>query len=117
MRVWHHSQDLASQIYALTDGFPDHERFGLTSQIRRAAASVPANIAEGAGRNGNSEMRYHLGVAAGSLSELDSHIDLAARVGYVDADEAIRIRASVSSLRRTIYRFQNSLAGGTTADR
>jgi four helix bundle protein len=77
--------------------------------MRRAAASVPANIAKGAERNGNAELTYHLGVAAGELSELDSHVDLAARIGYIDVDEAIRIRTTVSLLRRAVFRFQGNL--------
>lgn len=98
-------------MYPLTEGFPAPERYGLTSQIRRAATSVPANIAEGAGRSSNREMLFHLGVATGSLSELESHIDLAAQLGFVAVEEAVRVRDSVRTLRQGIYRFRSSLLG------
>ena len=71
------------KIYAATSSFPDSERYGLTSQMRRAAVSVPANIAEGYARNGSKELIYFLGISAGSLSELDTLIELAARLGYI----------------------------------
>lgn len=105
IRIWESSQDLATQIYEATKSFPGAERFGLTAQMRRAAVSIPSNIAEGAGRSGDREMAYHLGVAAGSASELESQIDLAARLGFLDVGEAIRLRDKVASLRKGIYRF------------
>ena len=72
-----------TEIYRLTATFPDTERYGLTSQMRRAAVSVPANIAEGAARSGTKEFTYFLGIAAGSLSELDTLIEIAVKLGYL----------------------------------
>ena len=80
LRVWQMAMDLAVAAYALTKAFPIDERFGLTSQIRRAAASVPANIAEGYGRESRGAYMQQLRVAQGSLKELETHIILAQRV-------------------------------------
>ncbi len=73
---------LAKDVYRFTESFPKTEVYGLTSQIRRAAVSVPSNIAEGAGRNGNREFLKFLYIARGSLSELETQILLAKDIGY-----------------------------------
>jgi four helix bundle protein len=80
LRVWQLSMDLAVEAYRVTSGFPTEERYGLTSQIRRAAASVPANIAEGYGRDIRGSYVQHLRIAQGSLKELETHLILAHRV-------------------------------------
>lgn len=80
--VWQEAMALAKAIYALTAGFPPDERFGLISQLRRAAVSVPSNIAEGAARGSNREFRQFLMVARGSLSELDTQLILAQELGF-----------------------------------
>jgi four helix bundle protein len=85
--------DLVVSIYAVTSLFPTQEKFGLTSQMQRAAVSVPANIAEGFARNGSKELLYFLGIAAGSLSELDTLIELAARLGYLKNSEELSVKA------------------------
>ena len=74
---------LVEHLYKLTGTFPQSEMYGLTSQIRRAAVSVPSNIAEGAARSGAKELRQFLSIAQASLSELDTLVDIAARVGYL----------------------------------
>ena len=81
--VWQEAVDLVVFVYRLTESFPKSELYGLTSQIRRAAASVPANIAEGAARAGTAELLRFLSIAQGSLSELDTHIEVAHRLGYL----------------------------------
>ena len=81
---------LVELVYGITSNFPREEQFGLTSQMRRAAVSVPANIAEGAARNGTKELLHFLSIAAGSLSELDTHIELASRLKLVSDTEHIR---------------------------
>jgi four helix bundle protein len=82
--VWQKSMDLAVAAYRLTDNFPVHERYGLTSQIRRSCASVPANIAEGYGRESAGAYAQQLRVAQGSLKEFETHVELAHRVGLLD---------------------------------
>lgn len=81
--------ELAVSVYSFTSKLPQHEQYGLTSQQRRAAVSVPANIAEGAARNGSKEFLHFLGIASGSLSELDTLIDLARQLGYFQETEEL----------------------------
>jgi four helix bundle protein len=82
--VWQKSMELAVAAYRLTDSFPVHERYGLTSQIRRSCASIPANIAEGYGRESAGAYAQQLRIAQGSLKEFETHFELAHRVGMVD---------------------------------
>ena len=86
LHVWQKAMDLVERVYLLTKKFPDEEKYGLISQIRRAAVSVPSNIAEGAGRNGTREFTQFLYIALGSLSELETQIDIASRLNYVQED-------------------------------
>ncbi|MDO5087172.1 MAG: four helix bundle protein [Comamonadaceae bacterium] len=81
--LWKASMELVEAFYFVTQSFPRDEQFGLTSQIRRAVVSVPANIAEGAARKGTSELLQFLYIANGSLSELDTHLEIAHRLGYL----------------------------------
>lgn len=81
--AWQDSMTLVEKIYELTLGFPSEERFGLTQQMRRAAVSVPSNIAEGAARAGVRERLQFLHIASGSLAELDTQLELAVRLGFV----------------------------------
>ncbi len=93
LKTWQEAQDLAVQIYKLSATFPDSEKFGLTNQLRRAVVSVGSNIAEGFSRQTAREKAQFYHIAKGSLTEVESQIDLAMRVGYVDAialEEAIR---------------------------
>jgi len=82
--VWQKAMAMAKQTYALTQGLPKSEAYGLLSQIRRAAVSVPSNIAEGHGRFTDAQFRYFLGNARGSLSELQTQLELAGDLGYLD---------------------------------
>lgn len=82
LRAWQASMLLVEEIYRLTKLFPDAERFGLISQIRRAAVSVPSNIAEGVARGSLADYMRFLYIARGSLSELDTQLQLAERLGY-----------------------------------
>jgi four helix bundle protein len=84
LRVWQDAMTLAESCYRLTRGFPKDELFGLTSQIRRSAASVPANIAEGHGRENTRTFVQYLRIAQGSLKELETHVLLAQRIGFAD---------------------------------
>lgn len=81
--VWRDSMDLVEMIYRLSDAFPATERFGLTAQLRRAAVSVPANIAEGAARRSTPEYLRFLSIARGSLSEASTHLQIARRLDYM----------------------------------
>jgi four helix bundle protein len=82
--AWKYAMELVEEIYRMTSSFPSHEQYGLVSQMRRAAVSVPSNLAEGAARDGSREFARFLGIARGSLSELDTQHQIAIRLGYVD---------------------------------
>jgi four helix bundle protein len=84
LNVWEKSHGLALQVYRATADFPAKEVYGLTSQIRRAAASIPGNIAEGCGRNGDAELARFLQIAVGSASELEYHLLLAHDLGMLN---------------------------------
>jgi four helix bundle protein len=86
LRVWQSGMDLTAGCYDLTRQFPKEELFGLTSQIRRAACSIPANIAEGYGRRNRNEYLQFLHIAQGSLKELETHLLIAVRVGITSAE-------------------------------
>ena len=85
LKVWEKSHQLALAVYKATSTFPRHELYGLTSQIRRACASIPANIAEGCGRSGDAELARFLQIAMGSASELEYHLLLARDLGFLPA--------------------------------
>jgi len=83
LQVWQLAIRMVKDVYALTANFPPSETYGLTQQIRRAAVSVPSNIAEGAARNSTKEFLHFLGIARGSLSELETQIVIAREIGYL----------------------------------
>jgi len=87
--VWKKGMDLVEKVYAMSRAFPDTERFGLTSQIRRAAVSIPSNIAEGAARKSDKELLQFLSIAIGSLAELETQYLIAIRLDFVKEDGAI----------------------------
>jgi four helix bundle protein len=87
--VWREAMALVEMIYACSSQFPDAERFGLTAQIRRAAISVPSNIAEGAARRSTAEYQRFLSIARGSLSEMDTQLQIAIRLAYTSVSPEI----------------------------
>jgi four helix bundle protein len=104
--VWKASMDLVEAVYLATASFPSEEKFGLTSQIRRASVSVPANIAEGAARKSTAELIQFLYIANGSLSELDTHIELAQRLGFAVPDH---VRQSLDDVQAQLLAVIQSL--------
>jgi len=98
LRAWQEAMDLVQEIYAATRTFSEWERFGLTAQIRRAAISVPSNIAEGAARETTSEFRQFLIVARGSLSELETQLILARNLGYLSEERFADLMARVDTV-------------------
>jgi four helix bundle protein len=107
--AWQKAMDLVVLIYQATAAFPKHELYGLTSQLRRAAASIPANIAEGQGRRSKSEFCQFLGNARGSLLELDTHLELAQRLKYLTVSQHERIHKDVVEVGRIMNGLLRSL--------
>ncbi len=86
--AWKFAMQSAKAVYQLTASFPVEERYGLARQMRRAAVSIPSNIAEGAGRNGPNEYFYFIGIARGSLAELETQLQLAGMLDFAPPDHA-----------------------------
>ena len=98
LKAWQKAIELVERVYAETKTFPKEEMFGLTSQMRRAAVSVPANIAEGAARSGTKELARFLSIAEASLSELDTHVEISLRLGYLRNDGLLNEIDAVAGL-------------------
>ena len=107
--AWQKAMDLVTAIYQVSGSFPRDELYGLTSQLRRAAVSVPSNIAEGQGRHGAAEFRHFLRQASGSLMELETQIMIAERLGYVSPETASHILNSSAEVGRILNGLLNSL--------
>ena len=102
LHVWHKAHQLTLDAYRITASFPKQEMFGMTSQIRRAAVSIAANIAKGCGKRGNGEFQRFLGIAAGSASELEYHFLLAQDLRLVADPEYGRLNMSVVEVKRML---------------
>jgi|FLYL01.1.fsa_nt_gi four helix bundle protein len=109
LEVWQQGVELAVKVYQQTRTLPAEEKFGLTSQIQRAATSIPANIAEGWGRGSTKEYIQFLRVARGSLMELETHLILAARLGYFSPERLAALQKEVEVLGKRINSLIRSL--------
>ena len=109
VKVWQQGMDLAEMCYRVTRKFPKDELYGLTSQIRRAAASVPANIAEGHGRDTRGEFIQFLRIAQGSLKELETHLLLAGRIGLSSDQITAPLLARCDELGKMVRALIRSL--------
>ena len=109
MQVWQRGVALASALDDLVATFPSSERFKLADQLSRAGRSVPTNIAEGHGRYTDGELYRFLGIASGSLSEIDTHLELARRRKYLTDPRLADLLAEVAELGKMIRAFRNSL--------
>ncbi|WP_179374555.1 four helix bundle protein [Winogradskyella wichelsiae] len=107
LEVYKLSLDLVEDIYSLTKDFPSSENYGLTSQLRRAAVSIPSNIAEGASRGSTKDFIRFLNIASGSLSEVDTQLIIAERIGYVTFPELLK--NNINSIKKMLYRLKHAL--------
>jgi four helix bundle protein len=101
--------DLVEEIYKVTKTFPKEELYGLSSQIRRAAISVPSNVAEGHCRNGRREFVHHISIALGSLGEVETQVMIAKRLGYIDSLESAALLALAEETGRILVGLMHSL--------
>src|SRR5205809_7981352 len=102
LRVWQKGMELAKLVYELTRTFPSEEKFGLISQMRRAAVSVPSNLAEGQARNTTGEFAQFISYAEGSLAELDTQIVLSVELGFLTLEKAHLCSEQIAELRRML---------------
>ena len=102
LRVWEEAHSLTLAVYKVTQVFPKEERFGLTSQIRRASASIAANLAEGCGRRSDGEMGRFVQIAMGSGAELSYHLLLAMDLGFITREQHAELNATVESVLRML---------------
>jgi four helix bundle protein len=107
LKVWHKAMDLCDHIYRATGDFPPTERFGLTAQMRRAAVSIPSNLAEGYGRGSRKDYRQFVCIARGSAAEMDTQLILAARLGFLAQEDCDRLLAET----REVHRMLDGLVG------
>ena len=110
LKVWQKGHELTLSIYRATKSFPKDELYGLTSQLRRAAASIPANIAEGCVRGSGPDFRRFLQVALGSASELEYHILLSHEPGYFDKSQYESLSGNATELKRMLTSFIQKLS-------
>ncbi len=109
LAIWQRSLEFANQVYDATETFPAKERFGLTSQVRRSASSISANIAEGSSRASGKDFSRFVEIAFGSLCETISHLYLAKLRGMIDSEKYESIYGSAEELSKMISAFRNSL--------
>jgi four helix bundle protein len=109
LQVWAKAHQLALAVYATTLAFPKDELYGLISQIRRAAVSIPANVAEGCGRSGDAELARFLQIAMGSASELEYHLLLARDLEFINEKDYEHIAAQVIEVKRMLAGFIQKL--------
>ena len=106
--VWKKSMLLAKNIYGATTAFPKSEIYGLTSQMRRTAVSVPSNLAEGAARRSRKEFRQFINIAQGSLGELDTQLDLSNMLGYLEPDTHEKLMSEVTDISKMLFGLSRS---------
>ena len=111
LEVWQLSMELVQRVYALVGAFPTEERYALSDQLRRAAVSIPSNIAEGFGRDTHRDFARFLVQARGSLYEVDTQIEIAVRLGYCTEDEQLKLlQNQISRSLRSLIQYLGSSA-------
>ena len=109
LEAWREAMALTVRLYELSESFPPSERFGLASQLRRAAVSIPSNLAEGHARGATRDFVRFIGMARGSLAEVETQVDLACRLGYIGASDESSVAARCDKLGRILRGLRKSL--------
>ncbi|KFF23513.1 four helix bundle protein [Chryseobacterium vrystaatense] len=110
--IWKKSMTLVKDIYLMTENLPADEKFGLISQIRRCAISIPSNIAEGAGRNNMKEFYQFLGIATGSCYELETQLILLVELNFQNETDITPLLNNLNEIQKMIYKFKTNLING-----
>jgi four helix bundle protein len=113
LNVWKKAHQMVMEVYRITANFPSDERFGLVAQLRRSAASVPANIAEGCGRNSDPDLSRFLSIAAGSASETEYHMFLAHDLKLIDKNDYSKSDKQINEIKRMLNVFIQKLKNNT----
>jgi four helix bundle protein len=114
IQVWERAHYFALRIYELTAAFPKEEMYGLTSQMRRAATSIPSNIAEGCGRNSQVELARYVHIAGGSASELEYQILLASELGFINESSYLELDKEINEIKRMLHGFEKAVRPNKT---
>lgn len=109
LRVWHGAQELAGEVYRLSRGFPAEEKFGMVSQLRRAAVSVSSNIAEGSKRLSSADYARFINMAEGSLNEVESLLHLSARLSFIARNDLDSLLARIDPLERMLAALRSRI--------
>lgn len=109
LKVWQKSRKLVKEVYLITKKFPKEEQYGLTSQVRRAAVSIPSNIAEGCGRKTDKDTKRFFDIAQGSSFEIETQIILAHDLGFISRKETAKIWRKIEEVQKMIRGFSQSL--------
>jgi len=107
--IWIDSVELADTIYTVTERYPRQEVYGISSQMQRAAVSIPSNIAEGSGKGSNRDFARFLSISLGSLFELETQVVISHRRGYFDDPQYYALLTTIESLQKRIYSFRQSI--------
>jgi len=116
LEVWQKGMDLAAACYRATAKFPDQERYGLVSQLQRAAVSVPANIAEGQARQHTKEFLQFLSVACGSLAEVETYLLLTIRLGYLSQEDTDKLLEQTTQIGKMLTNLRKALRNRMSAN-
>ncbi len=109
LQIWQKSMSFVTKVYNVTDNFPDSEKFGLVSQIRRSAVSIPANIAEGFGRRSNGDFRRFLNISMGSLFELQTELEISKNLGVLNESIFVELFEYTREIERMMSSFIRTL--------
>lgn len=109
LQIWQQAMELVVDIYKLTKSFPAEEKYGLVSQMNRAAASIPSNIAEGAGRNSDKDFSHFISISIGSMYELHTQLILSERLGFINHVQSEEMQHKLDNLQRMTVSFKSKL--------
>ncbi len=109
LKIWQEAMDLVVEVYTLTKSFPKDEIYGLSSQMKRAAVSIPSNIAEGAGRNSNKDFARFLAISRGSGFELDTQLEIANRLSMISESDKAHLMNKLEYISNMNYKLRESL--------